>query len=235
MKKTLLNLVALKLLLTQPIYAMHISEGYLTPGYSLMWWVFYLAFAFVGVRQLKKIEKNLNKKLLISLVGAFVFFISAMKLPSVTGSSSHATGIALGAILLGVSEMYVLGGIVLFFQAIFLAHGGITTLGANGMSMAVVGAITASFVYKQFMKHDKEKLGLFFAALFSNLATYSFTAFQLALSHGGTNILATFTKFLSLFFITQIPLGIVEGMITIIIIGVLKKENLIDNGGVVYE
>ena len=150
MKNIITSIIGLGLLINQPIYAMHISEGYLTPRDSIMWWVFYFLFFLIGVKKLKKIEKNLNKKLLLALVGAFVFFISAIKLPSITGSSSHATGIALGAILLGVSEMYILGGIVLFFQAVILAHGGLTTLGANAISMAVAGAVTASYIYKIF-------------------------------------------------------------------------------------
>ncbi len=235
MKKVITSIIGLGLLINQPIYAMHISEGYLTPRNSIMWWVFYFLFFLIGVKKLKKIEKNLNKKLLLALVGAFVFFISAIKLPSITGSSSHATGIALGAILLGVSEMYILGGIVLFFQAVILAHGGLTTLGANAISMAVAGAVTASYIYKIFAKYNKEKLGIFLATLISNLATYSLTAFQLALSHGNGNIAATFERFLSLFFITQIPLGIVEGLVTIMIIEILKKENIFDEVVRVYE
>ncbi len=60
-----------------------------------------------------------------------MFVLSALKIPSVTGSCSHPTGVGLGAIMFGPSVMFVLGTIVLIFQALLLAHGGITTLGAN--------------------------------------------------------------------------------------------------------
>ena len=70
-------------------------------------------------------------KMLIAVVGAFAFVLSALKIPSVTGSSSHPTGVGLAAILFGPAITSVLGLIVLIFQAILLAHGGITTLGAN--------------------------------------------------------------------------------------------------------
>lgn len=231
MKKFLSALIFLQMAMTKSTYAMHISEGYLTPKDSIMWWIFYLPFFLFGIKALRKHEKVLNKKLVIALVAAFVFFISAIKLPSVTGSSSHATGIALGTILLGACEMYIIGGIVLLFQAIILAHGGLTTLGANAMSMAVLGAISAGITYKIFKHYNKEKLGIFFAALISNLFTYSFTAFELALSHGGDNLLGVFGKFLSLFAITQIPLGIIEGLVTVMVIGALRRDTNIFKGG----
>lgn len=55
--------------------------------------------------------------------GAFVFVISSLKIPSVTGSCSHMTGTGLTAILFGVPDTAVPGVIVLVFQIILLAHG----------------------------------------------------------------------------------------------------------------
>ncbi len=87
-------------------------------------------------------------KLLLASAGAFAFVLSALKIPSVTGSCSHPTGTGLGAVLFGPSVMAVLGAIVLLFQALLLAHGGLTTLGANIMSMAVVGPWVAYGVFR---------------------------------------------------------------------------------------
>ena len=70
---------------------------------------------------------------------AYVFVLSALKIPSVTGSCSHPTGTGLSASLFGPSVTAVLGTIVLLFQALLLAHGGLTTLGANVFSMAIAG------------------------------------------------------------------------------------------------
>ena len=67
-----------------------------------------------------------------------MFVLSALKIPSLTGSCSHPTGVGLGAILFGPSVMSVLGTIILLFQSLLLAHGGLTTLGANAFSMAIV-------------------------------------------------------------------------------------------------
>ena len=77
------------------------------------------------------------------MCGAFAFVLSALKIPSITGSCSHPTGVGLGAILFGPMTMAVLGLIVLLFQALLLAHGGLTTLGANTFSMAIAGPIVS--------------------------------------------------------------------------------------------
>ena len=75
--------------------------------------------------------------------GAFIFVISSLKIPSVTGSCSHMTGTGLGAILFGPAAVSVLGLIVLLFQAVLLAHGGLTTIGANTFSMAIAGPLVS--------------------------------------------------------------------------------------------
>ena len=74
--------------------------------------------------------------------------ISSLKLPSMTGSCSHPTGTGVGAILFGPFITSVLGLIVLIYQAIFLAHGGLTTLGANAFSMGIAGPVVAWVIYK---------------------------------------------------------------------------------------
>lgn len=86
-----------------------------------------------------KVKENRRNLTLIAMSGAFIFVISSLKIPSVTGSCSHMTGTGLGAILFGPASVSVLGVIVLLFQALLLAHGGLTTLGANTFSMAIAG------------------------------------------------------------------------------------------------
>jgi cobalt/nickel transport system permease protein len=100
--------------------------------------------------------KNPELKLLLALAGAFTFVLSALKIPSVTGSCSHPTGTGLGTVLFGPSVMTVLGGLVLLFQALLLAHGGLTTLGANMFSMAIVGPFVAYFVYQVVLRTGRQ-------------------------------------------------------------------------------
>ncbi|HIK27361.1 MAG: energy-coupling factor ABC transporter permease [Oscillatoriaceae bacterium SKW80] len=204
-----------------PAQAMHIMEGYLPVGWAIFWWlVFFPCFA-LGLRSLHRLTKeNPDLKLLLALAGAFTFVLSALKMPSVTGSSSHPTGTGLGAILFGPMAMSVLGTLVLVFQALLLAHGGITTLGANAMSMAVIGPFFAWGTYQLLMQYSKkQKLAIFLAAALANLITYVVTSLQLALAFPAENggILVSFLKFAGIFAVTQIPLAISEGFLTVLV------------------
>ncbi|PSB25625.1 energy-coupling factor ABC transporter permease [Stenomitos frigidus] len=209
-----------------PASAMHIAEGFLPVQWAVFWWAVSLPFFLVGLRSLTRITKqNPELKLLLALAGAFTFVLSALKIPSVTGSCSHPTGTGLGTILFGPLTMTVLGSLVLVFQAVLLAHGGITTLGANVFSMAIVGPLVAYVVYKTVMKTGKQKLAVFLAATLEDLLTYLMTAVQLALAfpavQGG--FIASFIKFAGIFAITQLPLAISEGLLTVLVWGWLQQ------------
>ena len=119
---------------------MHIMEGFLPLTHSIVWGVLCIPFVILGIRSIQKtVEKHRKTMLIFVMMGAYVFVLSALKIPSVTGSSSHPTGTGLGAVLFGPTAMCIIGVIVLLFQALLLAHGGITTLGANTFSMGIVG------------------------------------------------------------------------------------------------
>lgn len=204
----------------RPAQAMHIMEGFLPVGWAVFWWIVTLPFFIVGLRALTKITReNPELKLLLALAGAFSFVLSALKIPSVTGSCSHPTGTGLGAVLFGPSVMTVLGSLVLVFQAVLLAHGGLTTLGANVFSMAIVGPWVAYFTYRLLADGGNQRLGLFFAAALGNLITYIVTSIQLALAFPAANggFIAAFAKFAGIFALTQVPLAISEGLLTVLV------------------
>ncbi len=197
--------------------AMHIMEGYLPLGYCVAWGAVCLPFLATGVFSLRKIVAQNRKTLLIlAMAGAYAFVLSALKIPSFTGSSSHPTGAGLGAILFGPGVMSVLGIIVLLFQALLLAHGGLTTLGANTFSMAVAGPFLSFGVYRLSLKlRLNKKLAVFLAAALGDLFTYCVTSFQLALAHNAGSVAEAFGKFAGIFALTQIPLAVVEGLLTV--------------------
>lgn len=209
-------------------YAMHIGEGFLPPKWCLVYFVISAPFIFLGLRDIKKkTAKNKDLKMLLGLVAAYAFILSAMKLPSVTGSCSHPTGTGLGAIIFGPNIMAVVGTLVLIFQAVLLAHGGITTLGANVFSMGIVGPIVSFIVYK-LLKNKNKRAAIFLAAALGDLATYFTTSAQLAFSFPAANggVTAAFIKFASIFSITQIPLAIIEGIVTVIIFDFIYKHSI---------
>ena len=202
--------------------AMHIMEGYLPAGQCAVWGVVCLPFLAAGLVGIRRTVKNQRKALiLLAMSGAFIFVISSLKIPSVTGSCSHMTGTGLAAILFGPFQVSVLGIIVLLFQAILLAHGGITSLGANTFSMAIAGPIFAWALYMLCKKLKvNRKVSIFLAACLGDLFTYCVTSLQLAAAYpseaGG--FFASAVKFLGVFAPTQLPLAIIEGILTVFII-----------------
>ncbi|ODU05641.1 MAG: cobalamin biosynthesis protein CbiM [Pseudonocardia sp. SCN 72-86] len=206
---------------------MHIAEGYLPPLHAAAWGAAAAPFVIWGGRAVvKQVRENPESKLLLGAAGAFCFVLSALKLPSVTGSCSHPTGTGFGAVLFRPPVMALLGTIVLFFQATLLAHGGLTTLGANVFSMAIVGPWVAYGVFVLTRRLGGGLLlGVFLAAALGDLATYCVTSVQLALAFPdpASGVLGSVAKFGSIFALTQIPLAISEGLLTVLIVRLLTK------------
>jgi len=207
---------------------MHIMEGYLPVEHALGWTLASAPFLGFGLHRLARWNRtNPSGRLFLGACAGFTFVLSAMKLPSVTGSCSHPTGIGLGASLLGPFPMMVTGTVVLLFQAIFLAHGGLTTLGANAFSMCVVGSLLAWGVHRGALALRLPRAAaLFLAATLSDLGTYVTTSFQLGLAfpaaQGGTA--TSFAKFLLVFVPTQVPLAVSEGLLTVLVFNLLRSH-----------
>ncbi|STC40363.1 MULTISPECIES: energy-coupling factor ABC transporter permease [Corynebacterium] len=216
---------------------MHIAEGFLPATHCIGWGVAAAPFVIHGAVQVKRtMKEHPGSGMLLGAAGAFTFVLSAIKIPSVTGSTSHPTGTGFGAVIFKPPVMALLGSIVLLFQSILLAHGGITTLGANIFSMAIVGPWVGYAFYVLTRKLGGGLLpGVFMAAFFADLSTYAVTSMQLALAHpanpGGVG--GALATFLGLFAITQIPLAIIEALVTVILMRTLlavAHSELLDLG-----
>jgi len=208
---------------------MHIMEGFLPVKHCIGWGVASAPFVAWGLATVnKRIRENPEQRMLLGVATAYTFVLSALKMPSVTGSCSHPTGTGLGAVLFGPAAMAPIGAVVLLFQALLLAHGGLTTLGANIFSMAIVGPFVAYFVYR-LAKAVRLPFGvcIFLAAALGDLMTYVTTSVQLALAFpdpaGGFT--ASFLKFAGIFAVTQLPLAISEGFLTVIVFNALARFN----------
>lgn len=218
-----------------PALAMHIMEGFLPPMWALAWWLLFLPCLWYGLVRLRgMVQQDSHQKVLLALCGAFIFVLSALKIPSVTGSCSHPTGVGLAVILFGPGVVAILGAIVLLFQALLLAHGGLTTLGANGMSMAVVGPIVGYLVWRLADRVGiRRDVAVFLCAMLADLATYLLTSLQLGIAFPDptTGIAGSMVKFISIFCLTQIPIAIAEGLLTVMIYDQLRKRRLITAPG----
>ncbi len=216
---------------------MHIMEGFLPLQWALLWWVIALPCLVFGVYRLKSVLGADRGALpLLGVAGGFIFILSSLKLPSVTGASSHPTGTGLSVICFGPWVTAVVSGIVLLFQALFLAHGGLSTLGANIVAMGVVGPLVGYGVYRTLSgTRVNMYFTVFLVSALTDLFTYVTTAFQLALAYpaqvGGP--WSSFLVFLGIFGLTQVPLAILEGVILTLVfkyIVQLRPEILIRLG-----
>ncbi|MFC1835647.1 energy-coupling factor ABC transporter permease [Thermodesulfobacteriota bacterium] len=213
----ILVVTVLVVLTSAPAWAMHISEGILPVQWAALWFALSIPFVALGLRNLRaRSLEDPQYKVLVGLVGAAVFVISCMPIPVPSaGTCSHPCGTGMAAILIGPAVTVVVASIALVLQALFLAHGGLTTLGADIFSMGVAGAYVG---YGVFLLARKVRLSLFAAAflagLFSDWATYTVTSFELATAlHGEVSLSTMFFAILVAFVPTQVPLGIVEGFI----------------------
>ena len=204
---------------------MHIAEGFLPPLHAAAWTLVAAPFVVHGSREVSRVvREHPQARILLGAAGAFTFVLSAIKLPSMTGSSSHPTGTGVGAIIFRPPVMALLGTIVLLFQALLLAHGGLTTLGANVFSMAVVGPWAGYAVYR-LLRRAPLGVAVFAAVATANLATYVTTATQLALAFPDptSGLLGAWVRFLGIFSLTQIPLAVVEGLVGVALFRALQS------------
>jgi cobalt/nickel transport system permease protein len=126
---------------------MHIPDGYLSPSTCVALYASSAPFWYVALRRLKR---WLSTRLipLLSVFAAFSFLVMMFNLPLPGGTTGHALGVAVAAIVLGPWASILALSIALLIQALFFGDGGITTLGANCFNMAIVGSLVAYFVYR---------------------------------------------------------------------------------------
>lgn len=218
-------------------FAMHISEGILPLKWAGLWYLVSLPFLIFAIFVVKrKCREKPELKPLIGLVGALVFVISCMPIPiPFAGTCSHPCGTAISAILIGPILSIFVAAIALIIQALFLAHGGITTWGADIVSMGIMGSFAG---YLTFIMLRKVKASLFIsgfmAGLMADWATYLATSFVLASAlHGSNSMFALLKTIVVAFIPTQLPLGILEGFMTggmIIFVAKRRPDILISLG-----
>lgn len=218
----------LLLIIATPAQAMHIAEGILPFNWAALWFVVALPFLALGLKCLNDLAKDdLSFKPLVGLMAAVVFVISCMPIPVPTaGTCSHPCGTGIAAILVGPLVSVVISAVALFIQALFLAHGGLSTLGANILSMGVVGSFAGYFTFRG-LRMMGASLGVagFFAGLFTDWATYLATSVELASGiRGNAPFLPLCGKIILAFIPTQLPLGILEGAMTAGMVVLLSRK-----------
>jgi cobalt/nickel transport system permease protein len=126
---------------------MHIPDGYLSPVTSIIMFALVLPFWIVGVAKLRA-AISARSVPLIALMAAFSFVIMMFNVPLPGGTSGHAVGAALAAIVLGPGIATIAVSIALIIQAFLFGDGGILAIGANCFNMAVVIPYVSFAIYQ---------------------------------------------------------------------------------------
>jgi cobalt/nickel transport system permease protein len=126
---------------------MHIPDGYLSPATCAAAYAAAAPFWFIAFRKVKRL---LHTKLvpLLAVFSAFSFVVMMFNLPLPGGTTGHAAGLAIAAIVLGPWAAILAISIALLIQAVFFGDGGITAFGANAFNMAIVGVFGSYFFYR---------------------------------------------------------------------------------------
>jgi cobalt/nickel transport system permease protein len=210
------------------VHAMHLADGMLPASSCLGWALFSFAFVAVAFRRFDRARLH-DPQLapLMAMLGAAVFAISCMPVPvPLVGTCSHPCGTGLAAIIVGPLATVLITAVALLLQALFLAHGGLTTLGADIASMGIAGGLSGYLLF-----HGARRAGIgvigaaFVAGVLSDWATYATTALELTLGLHGTDQLAgSFAAVCLAFAPTQLPLGLLEGALTAGALGFLQRR-----------
>ncbi|MDD5370164.1 MAG: cobalt transporter CbiM [Anaerolineaceae bacterium] len=134
--------------------AMHIPDGYLSPLTAVVMFLLVLPFWIRGTQRLKKTASAQNIPV-IALLASFSFILMMFNFPLPGGTSGHAVGGALVAILLGPELAVMVISTALFIQALFFGDGGILALGANSINMAVVLPFVSYAIYQALAKNQE--------------------------------------------------------------------------------
>ncbi len=127
--------------------AMHIPDGYLSPVTSIIMFLLLLPFWIIGIRKIRQ-SMNARSVPLIALVAAFSFVIMMFNVPLPGGTTGHAVGAALAAVVLGPEIAVIAISMALIIQAFFFGDGGILAIGANCFNMAVVVPYLSAAIYR---------------------------------------------------------------------------------------
>jgi cobalt/nickel transport system permease protein len=127
------------------VVALHIPDGFLSNGIAALCWVPTILAVAIGLR--KSTAELIEPRIpLLGVTAAFVFAAQMLNFPIAGGTSGHFLGAALAAILLGPWVACVAMSVVIAIQAFVFADGGITALGANVLSMGVIGALLVGYL-----------------------------------------------------------------------------------------
>jgi len=206
----------------------HIPDGYLSPQTVIATYALSIPLWVVGF---KKLKATLNEETLplIGALSALSFIVMMFNIPIPGGTSGHAVGAVLIAMLFGPWIGFISVSLVLLIQALVFGDGGISTFGANAFSMAFVGSFVGYYTFKALQKY---KFAPFIAGWSGVVASSFFIALLLGVQpmlfmEDGKPLYFPFdlqTTMVALVGSHALFFGIVEGIFTAVVYKFLQKR-----------
>ena len=215
---------------------MHIPDGYLGPQTYIP--LYGISIGFWAIAQ-KKLKKQLSLKHIpyVAMAAAFSFLIMMFNIPTPGGTTGHAVGAGIIAILLGPWTAVLAVSVVLIIQALVFGDGGITAVGVNCFNMAVVMPFVSYWIFKLIKGKAKGGGRLAVAAFLSGYLGLVVAALMTAVEFGIQPLIATGASGRPLYAPYPLsiavpamalehlfPFGIVEGLVTMLLLKYFLKN-----------
>ncbi|GAA3297825.1 cobalt transporter CbiM [Dactylosporangium vinaceum] len=218
---------------------MHIPDGYLSPQTSAVFGLAMLPLWWQSAARVKKVVKSRYVPL-VALGAAFSFVIMMFNIPIPDGTTAHAVGGGLIAILLGPWAACIAVSIALLIQALFFGDGGILAFPANAFNMAVVLPFVSYGIYRLLTRNTAlTSPRRMWAAIVGAYAGLNLSALATAIEFGiqpdlfhkadGTPLYAPFhlSQAIPAMMLAHLLIaGVVEGVLTGGVVAYLQRANV---------
>ena len=215
---------------------MHIPDGYLGPQTYIPLYGVSLGFWAIAEKKLKK-QLSLKHVPYLAMAAAFSFLLQMFNIPIPGGTTGHAVGAGIIAILLGPWTAVLAVSVVLIIQALLFGDGGITAIGANCFNMAVVMPFVSYWIFKLVKGKSVSGVRLAVAAFLAGYLSLVVAALFAAVEFGIQPLIATGANGMPLYAPYPLsvavpamvlehlfPFGIVEGLVTMLLLKYFLKH-----------
>ena len=215
---------------------MHIPDGYLSPQTYIPLFGAFVSVVSVAVKKVKNTISARNIPYL-GMAAAFSFIIMMFNLPVPGGTTGHAVGSAVIAIIFSPWVATIAVSVALIMQALIFGDGGITAIGANCFNMAVFMPFIAYYTFTLICKNPENKARVSVSAFISGYLSLVMTAILTATEFGIQPMIASTADGKALYCPYNLSIavpamaiehllifGIVEGIITATIVNYFLRH-----------
>ena len=207
---------------------MHLAEGVLPLDQAIAWSALAAPIVVWSLRGEQRTRRDTpSSSVVMAGVTSLLFAATLLPLPvPVVGATSHICLTPVLALIVGVRRIVWPTFFVLLLQALFFAHGGLTTLGVNTLTLGLLGPLVTTGLWALLRQLGIDgALGLGLACGVGGLSVYVADAFVLAVALADvTAPMTTFGVVLLGFAPVQIPLAILEAVVSVGIVRLLATR-----------